>query len=85
MPTINEGEEGNWTLAIIAETDKAYTLSGEAMGAIVGMIVLVAIIFIAGAIVLVFIITKPIKAIEETLVKVHRGEDTVLLSKCRIT
>ena len=23
MPTINEGEEGNWTLAIIAETDKA--------------------------------------------------------------
>ena len=37
---INEGEEGNWTLAIIAETDKAYTLSGEAMGAIVGMIVL---------------------------------------------
>ena len=74
MPTINEGEEGNWTLAIIAETDKAYTLSGEAMGAIVGMIVLVAIIFIAGAIVLVFIITKPIKAIEETLVKVHRGD-----------
>ena len=107
MPTINEGEEGNWTLAIIAETDKAYTLSGEAMGAIVGMIVLVAIIFTAGAIVLVFIITKPIKVIEETLVKVHRGdhearinvianneygqiartfnEDTVLLSKCRIT
>lgn len=74
MPTINEGEEGNWTLAIIAETDKAYTLSGEAMGAIVGMIVLVAIIFTAGAIVLVFIITKPIKAIEETLVKVHRGD-----------
>lgn len=74
MPTINEGEEGNWTLAIIAETDKAYTLSGEAMGAIVGMIVLVAIIFTAGAIVLVFIITKPIKVIEETLVKVHRGD-----------
>ncbi len=74
MPTINEGEEGNWTLAIIAETDKAYTLSGEAMGAIVGMIVFVAIIFTAGAIVLVFIITKPIKVIEETLVKVHRGD-----------
>ena len=74
MPTINEGEEGNWTLAIIAETDKAYTLSGEAMGAIVGMIVLVAIIFTAGAIVLVFIITKPIKVIEETLVKVLRGD-----------
>lgn len=74
LPTINEGEEGNWTLAIIAETDKAYTLSGEAMGSIVGMIVLVAIIFTAGAIVLVFIITKPIKVIEETLVKVHRGD-----------
>ena len=74
MPNINEGEEGNWTLAIIVETDKAYTLSGEAMGSIVGMIVLVAIIFTAGAIVLVFIITKPIKVIEETLVKVHRGD-----------
>lgn len=74
LPTINEGEEGNWTLAIIAETDKAYTLSGEAMGSIVGMIVLVAIVFTAGAIVLVFIITKPIKVIEETLVKVHRGD-----------
>lgn len=74
MPTINEGEEGNWTLAIIAETDKAYTLSGEAMGSIIGMIVFVSIVLIAAGIVLVFIITKPIKVIEETLVKVHRGD-----------
>ena len=74
LPAINEGEEGNWTLAIVAETDKAYTLSGEAMGSIIGMIVFVSIILIAAAIVLVFIITKPIKVIEETLVKVHRGD-----------
>lgn len=74
LPAINEGEEGNWTLAIVAETDKAYTLSGEAMGSIIGMIVFVSIILVAAAVVLVFILTKPIKAIEETLVKVHRGD-----------
>lgn len=74
LPAINEGEEGNWTLAIVAETDKAYTLSGEAMGSIIGMIVFVSIVLIAAAIVLVFVITKPIKVIEETLVKVHRGD-----------
>lgn len=74
MATINEGEEGNWTLAIIAETDKAYTLSGEAMGSIIGIIVFVSIVLIAAAVVLIFIITKPIKVIEETLVKVHRGD-----------
>lgn len=74
LPAINEGEEGNWTLAIVAETDKAYTLSGEAMGSIIGMIVFVSIILVAAAVVLVFIITKPIKVIEETLVKVHRGD-----------
>lgn len=74
MATINEGEEVNWTLAIIAETDKAYTLSGEAMGSIIGIIVFVSIVLIAAAVVLIFIITKPIKVIEETLVKVHRGD-----------
>lgn len=74
LPAINEGEEGNWTLAIVAETDKAYTLSGEAMGSIIGMIVFVSIILVAAAVVLVFILTKPIKVIEETLVKVHRGD-----------
>ncbi|MBP3336434.1 MAG: diguanylate cyclase [Ruminiclostridium sp.] len=74
MATINEGEDGNWTLAIIAETDKAYTLSGEAMGSIIGIIVFVSIVLVAAAVVLVFIITKPIKVIEETLVKVHRGD-----------
>lgn len=74
LPAINEGEEGNWTLAIVAETDKAYTLSGEAMGSIIGMIVFVSIILVAAAVVLVFILTKPIKVIEETIVKVHRGD-----------
>lgn len=74
MPAINEGEEGNWTLAVMAEESRAYTLSGEAIGSIIGVIVFVSIVFIAAAIVLVFIITKPIKVIEETLVKVHRGD-----------
>ena len=74
MPAINEGEEGNWSLAVMAEEPRAYTLSGEAMGSIIGIIVFVSIVFVAAAIVLVFIITKPIKVIEETLVKVHRGD-----------
>ena len=73
MPGVNDKNMG-WTLSIVAETDKAYTVSGEAMGVIIGIIVLISIVLIAGGIVLVFIITKPIKVIEETLIKVRRGD-----------
>ncbi len=73
MPGVNDKNMG-WTLSVVAETDKAYTVSGAAMGGIIGIIVLISIVLIAGGIVLVFIITKPIKVIEETLIKVRRGD-----------
>ncbi len=73
IPAIGDTDMG-WTFSVIAETDKAYNASGEAMGGIIGIIVLISIVLITGGIVLVFIITKPIKAIEETLVKVRRGD-----------
>ncbi len=73
MPGVNDKNMG-WTLSVVAETDKAYTASGAAMGGIIGIIVLISIVLIAGGIVLVFIITKPIKVIEETLIKVRRGD-----------
>lgn len=66
--------EGEWTLAVIAQTDKAYDASVAAMGKIVELIVLITIVFVTVAIILTVMITKPIKVIEETLVKVCRGD-----------
>lgn len=70
----SEGGEDAWTIAVIAETDKAYTASGNAAGGIIGTIVAVSIIMIVAAVILVFVVTKPLKLIEETLVKVRRGD-----------
>lgn len=69
-----DGLDMGWTAAMIAETDKAYVASGSAESSIIGVIVLMSIILIALAIILVFIITKPIKVIQETLLKVRRGD-----------
>ncbi|MBQ8931239.1 MAG: diguanylate cyclase [Ruminiclostridium sp.] len=69
-----EGVEDSWSVAVVAETDKAYTASGNAAGGIIGTIVAVSIIMIVVAVILVFIVTKPLKIIEETLVKVRRGD-----------
>lgn len=75
MPAVTEsGSDSLWTIAMIAETSRAYLFADQAMGTIIGLIVLLAILLCAGAIVLVIIITKPIKTIRETLVKVSRGD-----------
>ena len=71
--TVSDSEDV-WTVAVIAETDKAYTASGAAAGSIIGTIVTVSIFMIIVAVILVFIVTKPLKIIEETLVKVRRGD-----------
>lgn len=69
-----EGTEESWSIAVVAETDKAYKASGDATGGIIGTIVAVSILMIVAAVILVFIVTKPLKVIEETLVKVRRGD-----------
>lgn len=69
-----DGLAMDWTVAMVSQTEKAYTASSSAMGGIISVIVLVSIVMIAGAVVLVFLITKPIKTIEETLLKVRRGD-----------
>ncbi len=66
--------DAGWTLAVIAETDKAYTASSSAMGGIIGIIIAVSVIMIILCIIFVFTLTKPLKVIEETLVKVRRGD-----------
>ena len=69
-----EGTEESWSVAVVAETDKAYKASGGAAGGIIGTIIAVSILMIIAAVILVFIVTKPLKIIEETLVKVRRGD-----------
>lgn len=68
------GTEETWSVAVVAETDKAYKASGDAAGGIIGAIVAVSIFMIVAAVILVFVVTKPLKIIEETLVKVRRGD-----------
>ena len=63
-----------WTVALVAEEQKAYSASGAAEGTMITTIVLSSIVLIAAAVVLVIIITKPIKNIEETLIRVRRGD-----------
>lgn len=73
MPSITDGAD-KWTVAMIAEADRAYIASGEATGAIVGIIVLLTILLCVAAIILVSMVTKPIKIIRETLLRVSRGD-----------
>ncbi len=63
-----------WTLAMISETERAYNASNEAIGAISGVILLLVAVFCAVGIILIVILTKPLKVIRETLLKVSRGD-----------
>ncbi len=74
-PAAAEGEtDHGWTIAVAADSEKAYKNSAGATGGIIGAIVFVSIIMIVAAIILIVLITKPLKVIEETLVKVRRGD-----------
>lgn len=63
-----------WTVSMIAETDRAYSASGDASAGIITAIVLTTIVLAAAGVFLVIVVTKPLKTIEETLVKVRRGD-----------
>lgn len=63
-----------WYVAAMAEADKAYGFSSVASSNVVGLVVALSIIFIAFYIFAVVVITKPLSKIEETLVKINRGD-----------
>ncbi len=63
-----------WYVAAMAEADKAYVFSSVASSNVVGLVVALSIIFIAVYIFAVVVITKPLSKIEETLVKINRGD-----------
>ncbi len=66
--------ESDWTVIALAEANKAYAYSNDASGTINGIAILVAVVLCAASIVLVVIITKPLYKIEETLLKIKRGD-----------
>ena len=68
------GENGLIAIASCPVTGNANSFSLPASNSIVMAVVLISIAAIAGAIVVSFLVTKPLKTIEETLVKVRRGE-----------
>ena len=64
----------DWYAASMAEVDKAYAYSSGAVGSLVGVVVAVSVIFIVFNVIAIILITKPLAVIEETLVKIHRGD-----------
>lgn len=55
-------------------------ISGSATSAIVVVVVILSIAFIAAGIFVAFAVTKPLKAIEETLIKIRRGDHDARIS-----
>lgn len=68
------GENGLIAIASCPVNANANTFSLPAGNSIVVACVLISIVVIAGAIVVSVLVTKPLKTIEETLVKVRRGD-----------
>lgn len=68
------GENGLIAIASCPVSGNANNFSLPASNSIVLAVVLISLVAIAGAIVVSIIVTKPLKTIEETLVKVRRGD-----------
>lgn len=63
-----------WVVVTSNQTASAYYYSYSARGTIIGACALLVIVFLAVGIVLIFTIMKPLSKIEETLLKIHRGD-----------
>lgn len=63
-----------WYAVAFAESDSAFVFTSSASGALGITVALSAIIFAAAYIIIIFLITKPLKKIENSLVKIHRGD-----------
>ncbi len=68
------GENGLIAIASCPVSGNANNFSLPASNSIVLAVVLISLVAIAGAVVVSIIVTKPLKTIEETLVKVRRGD-----------
>lgn len=67
------GDEGPVVIASCAEK-YATTHSGGAVSAIIVVVVIMSILTIAGAIAIAITVTRPLNTIEETLIKIRRGD-----------
>lgn len=63
-----------WFVSAMAEADKAYVYSSVASSNVIGMVMGFSVLFIAVYVIAIVIITKPLASIEETLVKINRGD-----------
>lgn len=63
-----------WYVSTMAEADKAYTQSSAAFNGILGMVIGLSLLFVAAHVVVIVLTTKPLNEIENTLVKIHRGD-----------
>lgn len=63
-----------WYVSAMAEADKAYGYSSVASSNVIGMVMGFSVLFIAVYVIAIVIITKPLASIEETLVKINRGD-----------
>lgn len=63
-----------WVVVTSNQTASAYYYSYSARGTIIGACALLVIVFLAVGIVLIFTIMKPLSKIEETLLKINRGD-----------
>lgn len=63
-----------WYVASLAEANKAFVYSKKASSEVVTLVVILAIFFTGFYTVALILITKPLRNIEETLNKIHRGD-----------
>ena len=77
---VRVGGEDGLTALVSCPSNRSGIFSGQAVSPIIAVVVIMAIIGIAGAIVVSFIVTRPLKTIEETLVKIRRGDHEARIS-----
>ncbi len=73
------GEDGLVVLAS-CPTNRAGIFSGSVTSSVITAVALLAVLCIVGAILIAIVVTKPLKTIEETLVKIRRGDHEARIS-----
>lgn len=68
------GADNGWAVVANQDTIKATEYSGRSSGSVTGIAVTMLVIFLAAGIVMIVIVTKPFYKIEETLLKISRGD-----------
>lgn len=71
---VRTGGADGLTAIVSCPTNRSNIFSGAAVSPIIAVVVIMSIVGIAGAIIVSFLVTRPLKTIEETLVKIRRGD-----------